>query len=290
MTAPVLADALGPRGRRRVQIASAVALVVIGGFLYIALRRLADKGQLEWSRWELLTQWNVVRFLLLGLVNTLKVAAVSMVLALALGGTLAMLRLATKRPLRWIGGTYVQFFRAIPLLLVIYFSGRGLPKLGVDLPLFWYLVLALVVYNGAVLAEIIRAGVLSLDRGQTDAAYALGLGYWESMRYVLLPQALRRMLPALVSQLVVLLKDTSLGFVLPYDELLRRGEQTGSFSQNILQAAVFVAAVYIIVNYSLTRLANRLEGRQRRRYNAGSIDVAGVEDLAAMSAHGSSKV
>ena len=283
MTAPVLADALGPRGRRRVLIASSVATVLLAAVVYVAVRRLADKGQLEWSRWELLTEWNVIRFLLLGLVNTLKVAALSMVLALALGGTLALLRLATKRPLRWLGGTYVQFFRAIPLLLVIYFAGRGLPKLGVDLPLFWYLVLALVVYNGAVLAEIIRAGVLSLDRGQTDAAYAVGLGYWESMRYVLLPQALRRMLPALLSQLVVLLKDTSLGFVLPYDELLRRGEQTGSFSGNILQAAVVVAATYIAVNYTLTRLANRLEARQRRRFKAGSIDVTGVEDLAALS-------
>ena len=283
MTAPVLADALGPRARRRVRIASAFAFVLIAGFLYVAIGRFADRGQLEWSRWELLTEWNVLKFLLLGLVNTLKVAAVSMVLALALGGTLAMLRLTTKLPLRWLGGTYVQFFRAIPLLLVIYFSGRGLPKLGMDLGAFWYLVLALVVYNGAVLAEIIRAGILSLDRGQTDAAYALGLGYWETMRYVLLPQGLRRMLPALVSQLVVLLKDTSLGFVLPYDELLRRGEQTGTFSQNILQAAIVVAAIYIIVNYSLTRFANWLEARQRRRYQAGAIDVTGVEDLAALS-------
>ena len=283
MTAPVLADALGPRARRRVRIASAFAFVLIAGFLYVAIGRFADRGQLEWSRWELLTEWNVMKFLLLGLVNTLKVAAVSMVLALALGATLAMLRLTTQLPLRWLGGSYVQFFRAIPLLLVIYFSGRGLPKLGFDLGAFWYLVLALVVYNGAVLAEIIRAGILSLDRGQTDAAYALGLGYWETMRYVLLPQALRRMLPALVSQLVVLLKDTSLGFVLPYDELLRRGEQTGTFSQNILQAAIVVAAIYIIVNYSLTRFANWLEARQRRRYQAGAIDVTGVEDLAALS-------
>ena len=121
------------------------------------------------------------------------------------------------------------------------------------------------------LGEIFRAGILSLDRGQTEAAYAVGLGYWQAMRLVVVPQAVRRMIPAIVSQLVTLLKDTSLGFVITYEELLRRSRITGEFFNNPLQATVFVALVYIAVNLTLSRVARRLEVRQRRRLGAGRI-------------------
>jgi glutamate transport system permease protein len=141
-----------------------------------------------------------------------------------------------------------------------------------------------VLYNSAVLAEIFRAGILSLDRGQTEAAEAIGLGYWQTMGLVLIPQAVRRMVPAIVSQLVTLLKDTSLGFVVPYEELLRRGNILGQFSRNVLQSLFVVALIYLVVNLILSRIARRLEVRQRRRYGAGAIRVAGNEELAAMEA------
>lgn len=279
MTAPVFADALGPRGRRKVLVWSIVALAVLAVPVVVGVRRLQDRGQLEWALWESLTEWPILRFLLLGLVATLKVAAVSMVLAVTIGGLMALGRLARNPPVRWLAGAYVEIFRAIPLLLLIFFSARGLPRLGVDLDVFWYLVLGLVAYNSAVLGEIFRAGILSLDRGQTEAAQAIGLTYWQSMRIVIVPQAARRMIPAIVSQLVTLLKDTSLGFVLPYEELLRRGQITGEFSRNLLQVMVVVALMYIAVNATLSRVARRLEVRQRRRYGASAIDVAGQEDL-----------
>ena len=279
MTTPLFGDALGPRARRRVWIGSLVAVAVIAVPVALGVRRLQDRGQLEWERWEPLTQWAIVKFLLLGLVATLKVAAVSMVLVMAVGALMALGRLARNAPVRWLAGVYVEFFRAVPLLLLIYFSARGLPRLDVDLSAFWYLVFGLVAYNSAVLAEIFRAGILSLDRGQTEAAYAVGLSYWQTMSFVVIPQALRRMVPAIVSQLVTLLKDTSLGFVLPYEELLRRGEITGEFTRNPLQVLVFVALLYIAVNASLSQVARRLEVRQRRRYRAAPIEVTGVEEL-----------
>ena len=284
MTAPVLGDALGPRARRQVRIATVVAMVAIALVLYVAARRLADKGQFEGDLWEPLTQWAILRFLLLGFVATLKVAAVSMVFAVTLGAFLALGRLTQTAPMRWVTGTFVEFFRGVPLLLLIYFSARGLPKLGISLSAFWYLVAGLVIYNGAVLGEIFRAGILSLDRGQSEAAYALGLGYWQTMFFVIVPQAVRRMVPALVSQLVTLLKDTSLGFVIPYEELLRRGEITSEFSKNTLQTLSLVALIYVAVNLSLSQLARRLEVRQVRRYSAGAIVVAGIEDLALVEA------
>lgn len=279
MSAALIGDELGPRGRRRVLVGTAIAGAVVVALAVVALRRFASEGQLDAELWAPLADPAVLRFLLVGLVNTLEAAGAAMAGAMVLGGLMALARLARSRPVRWLAGIYVEFFRGFPLLLLILFSAFGLVRLGVDLPLFWYLVLALAVYNSAVLAEIFRAGILSLDRGQTEAAYTVGLTYWQAMASVVLPQALRRMLPAIVSQLVTLLKDTSLGFFIQYEELLRRGQLTGNFDNNLLQALLVVAAIYIAVNFTLSRIARRLEVRQRRRYG-GTIDVTGgPEDL-----------
>jgi glutamate transport system permease protein len=291
MTAAVLGDALGPRGRRRAFVASVASGLVLVFVLIVIVQRLADKGQLAEAKWRPLTQFAILKFLFLGLVATLKVAAVSMSLAVVAGAMLALGRLARNRAVRWVSGAWVEVFRAIPLLLLIYFSARGMPRLGVDLPVFWYLVLGLVLYNSAVLGEIFRAGILSLDKGQSEAAFALGLSYWQTMFLVVIPQAVRRMVPAIVSQLVTLLKDTSLGFILPYEELLRRAQIVGEVpGKPVLQSLSLAAAIYIAVNFTLGRTASRLEVRQRRRYGAGGIHVTGAEDLAVVAAQGESRL
>lgn len=279
-----LADELGPRGRRRVRIATAISLVVVAGVLYVGYRRLSDRGQLEWDKWEPFTQWNVVKFLAGGLGDTLRAAGAAMVLALVLGAVLALMRLARTAPSRWAAAAFIEFFRGVPLILLIFFTFFGLRSYDVDINPYQSLVIALGVYNGAVLGEIFRAGIRSLDRGQSEAAYSLGLGYWATMRFVVVPQAVRRMVPAVVSQLVTLLKDTSLGFVITYPELLRRSRSTGEFFANPLQTTVVVAVVYIAVNLLLGRLAAWLERRQQRRLGAGSMVVTGVEDLSAVGA------
>jgi len=284
MTAPVLADALGPRARRRVFVASVIAAIVLAALLGLAIRRLADKGQLEWEKWEPLTEWSVLKFLLEGLLDTLKAAGAGMALAMALGTALALLRLARRAPLRWLATAWIEFFRGVPLLLLIFFTFFALPKYGINMSPFRALVLALALYNGAMLGEIFRAGILSLDRGQTEASYAIGLSYWQTMSYVVIPQAARRMIPAIVSQLITLLKDTSLGYVITYEELLRRSRSTGEFFKNPLQVTAFVAVVYILVNLTLSRIARRLEVRQRRRLGAGAIlPTAGGEDVSVVA-------
>ena len=291
MTAPVLADALGPRGRRRVAIFTAIAAVALAAALGLATKRFADHDQLNWERWKYFTQWSVIRFLLEGLWATLKVAAVAMVLSATVGTVLALGRLSRTAPVRWLAGAWVPFFRGLPVFLLILFSAQGLPDLGVRLDVFWYVVIGLVAYNGAVLGEIFRAGILSLDRGQSEGAYAVGLSYWQAMGFVLIPQAIRRMVPAIVSQLVTVLKDSSLGAFVAYEELNRRGQLArGSFGERFLQALVVVALMYIIVNFALSRAAQRLEVRQRRRYQAGSIKVAGMEDITAVAVAAEAKV
>ena len=267
-------------------VASIVAGALIAAALAVAIARFHDKGQLEWAKWEPLTQWSVVKFFLGGLGNTLRAAATAMLIATVVGGLFALARLAQHRPQRWLATLYVEFFRGLPLYVLILFCWLGLPSLGVRLDTFWYLVIGLSVYNSAVLAEIFRAGILSLDRGQGEAALALGMSYWQSMALVVIPQAVRRMVPAIVSQLVTLLKDTSLGVLIFYEELLRRARINAEFFQNPVQSLAFVALIYIVVNSILSQIAVRLEARQRRRLGAGRMHVAGIEDLAVVGAQG----
>lgn len=280
MTAPVLADELGPKARRRVLIASVMSGALILALVYLAYRRLEQNGQLEAEKWEPFTDWRVLKFFLGGLGNTVKAAGAAMGIALVVGGLLALGRLSRTPPVRWLAIAYIEFFRALPLYVLILFCGFGLPRLDVRLGPFRALVMALAIYNSAVLAEVFRAGILSLDRGQSEAAYAIGLGYWQSMGLVILPQAVRRMVPAIVSQLVTLLKDTSLGFLIFYEELLRRARINIDFTRHTLPSLVLVAVIYIAVNSTLSLVATRLERRQRRRYGAGRIQVAGADDLA----------
>jgi glutamate transport system permease protein len=223
----------------------------------------------------------VQRLLLRGLLATLRAALVAMVLSMALGALLAVGRLSHRSWIRRPAGAWVELFRGLPLLLLIFFVFLGLPSLGIDVPTFWALVIGLTLYNSAVLGEIFRAGILSLPKGQTEAAYAIGLQRGQTLRIVLIPQAVRRMLPALVSQLVTLLKDTSLGFVIGYEELLRNGRGAVEFLGGKYSIPIYtaIAVLYILVNGSLSLLARWLDSYSSRRY--GRTVELGLADEAA---------
>ena len=289
MSDEFLGDALGPRGRRTTRIVTAISGLAILAFIVLALTRLADKGQLAQAKWEPFTTWPIQKFFLEGMRTTVEVSLVSMTGAMVLGTLLALARLARTAPVRWLTTVIVEFFRGVPLVLLIFFCALGLPTYGLDFSVFWYVAIGLIIYNGAVLGEIFRAGILSLDRGQTEAAYSLGMGYWQAMMLVVIPQAARRMIPAIVSQLVTLLKDSSLGAAVAFEEALRRARINGEFYGNMLQSLVVVAVMYIVVCFALSMLARRLEVRQRRRYKAGAIQVAGAGmDLALIGAYAES--
>jgi glutamate transport system permease protein len=273
MTGPrVLFDLPGPRARRRQRLGSALGLALVLALVGLALWRLGANGQLEAERWAILFDpaTNVPQRLLEALVNTLKVAAVAMVAATVLGALLAVGRLSEHAWLRAPVVTVIEFFRAVPLLVLILFCFLFLPQVGVSLSAYGALALGLTLYNMAVLAEIIRAGILSVDRGQSESAYALGLRKWQVMSFVLVPQAVRRMLPVLVAQLVVLLKDSSLGFIVGYMELLRTSRslvETLNFSfgpKYTFQLYVAAALIYILVNVLLSQLAKYIERRTSR--------------------------
>ena len=278
-TVTAFADKLGPKGKAKVTAATVIGGAFVAGLLFIAYRRFESKGQLEGKLWTDLFTREALDFFWVGLKVTLRLAALGLVLALALGIVLAMLRLSKRTLLRWLATVWLQFFRGVPLVVLILFC-----YLGLDYSPFRSVVTGLVLYNSAVLAEIFRAGILSLDRGQTEAALAVGMTDGQAMRLVVFPQAVRRMIPALVSQLVVLLKDTSLGVAVSLEELLRRGQIAGVALKNPLQSLLFVAAIYMVVNLCLSALARWIERRQgsgkaKKAPPAEPVRVTGVEDL-----------
>lgn len=273
MTTPVLYDVPGPRARRRVLVSSVVGALLLLVLLGLAGRRLAANGQFDYALYEpFLTEPQLYERLLEGLTNTLQAAAYALVLATLLGVVLAFGRLSHRWFVRLPTVAVVEFFRGVPLLLLIFGLFLAFPiVVGVELPALWALVIALTLYNGAVIAEIVRAGILAVPKGQAEAASALGLGRGQTLRLVLLPQAVRIMLPALISQLVVLLKDTSLGFVIGFAELLRTGQQLVQVLNNPLQMYLAIALIYIVINSLLSLLAGYVEGRQRRTVGTTAV-------------------
>lgn len=285
MSTSVLFDVLGPKGRRNVRIATAAGAVLVLGLVLLGLQRLAANGQLEGDRWAILfdPRTGVPQSLGRALIATLQAAAAAMVLATAMGALLAFGRLSDHAVIRIPVALIVEFFRAVPLVILILFLFLAArPVFGLDLSRFWTLVLGLTAYNMAVLCEIIRAGILSIDRGQSEAAYALGMRKSQVLVTILLPQAVRRMLPALISQLVVLLKDTSLGFIIAYPELLQRAGDNINFfgSRYSLQLYLAAAAIYITVNFALSTVATWLERWVNRsgRIAAGHVPIAGANE------------
>lgn len=278
----ILYDAPGPRTRRRTTTYSIIGALFVLGLGYLAYRQLDSRDQWDPERWQIFTDpplnqtandvWTSL--LVDGLGATLRAAGIAAVIALAAGVLLAVLRMSGTRWVRWPVTTVIEFFRGLPVVLLMFFG-----VIAIGLPIFWGVVFGLVIYNSAIFAEILRAGIVSLPKGQSEASYAIGLSRWQTLFTVLLPQAVRRMLPSLVSQLVVLLKDTSLGFIIGYAELLRRLQlNTQFFGQRYwFQFFVVGAAIYIAVNFTLSRLAVYLERRGTSKAAGG---VAKADDAA----------
>jgi glutamate transport system permease protein len=265
MSASVLFDEPGPRGRRRIRIVSIVTVVVLAAVIALGLHQFGDHGQLDPAKWSPFGQWPIWKYLLVGLRGTLEAAALVAVLGAAAGLLFALGRLSPARPIRWVATTYIEIARTLPVLLLIYVTLFGLPRYGINLPLLWKLVLPLTVANAAAFAEIFRAGILSMPRGQNEAALSLGLTRAQSMRLVVLPQALRRVAPSVVSQLVSLLKDTSLGYIVAFTELLYRAQVLAAYNHLLVQTYLVVTLVYLVCNVILSALAHRLQNFTRRR-------------------------
>ena len=289
MSTPVLYDDPGPRTRRRVLLGSIVAgavLLVVAG---IVLHRLYQQDQLSEERWGPLVNPFDPQFaavwsgLLEALLLNITAAALAMVLSLAIGTLLALTRITSAAWYRWAVVGVIEVLRGLPVVIAIFLSYRILPELGVELPRIWYLVIGLTAYNAVVIAEIVRAGVASLPRGQAEAASAIGLTRGQSLRLVQLPQAFRIMLPALISQLVVVFKDTSLGFIILFPEVISFARIAIQTLGNPLQLYFVIAVLFIAINYLLGRFAEWV-ARRLSRARATSAPIGGVPVVAPVPA------
>lgn len=270
MSASVLFDDPGPRARARHRVLTVVGAVLALGALYLVYAKMSQAGQLEPAMWTpFVTDPSVWQdYLIPGIINTLKAAFISVFLAGIFGLAFGMGRLSQNRWIRWPCGVIVEFFRAVPVLLMMVFAFFGyfansslIPQQHGPLAA---VVLALTLYNGSVIAELVRSGVHSLPKGQGEAGLSIGLTPAQTLRSIQLPQALTAMLPALIGQFVVVLKDSALGTAITYQELLTWGKTLGSAYGNTVPAYIVVAVLFILLNYAMTRLATWVEARLKR--------------------------
>ncbi|MEU4065611.1 amino acid ABC transporter permease [Streptomyces wedmorensis] len=293
-TPTVLYDVPGPRARRRNLLWTLLFLVALAAVVWWVVASLAEKNQLEWDKWApFFTDARVWEtYILPALKNTVIAAALAMVIALPLGALLGISRLSDHRLVRGVAGTVVEFFRAIPVLILMLFANAAYSEftdISPDTRPLYAVVTGLVLYNASVLAEVVRAGILALPTGQTDAAKAIGMRKGQTMTYVLLPQSVTAMLPALVSQLVVIVKDTALGgAMLGFSELLASVRpMSANYGANTIACFTVVAVIFVLLNFALTTFASWLEGRLRRgkKSTGAVVGAEAVEDLATPGEH-----
>ncbi|MFL0564130.1 amino acid ABC transporter permease [Microbacterium sp. 179-I 1D1 NHS] len=280
MSSSVLYDVPGPRAIARNRIIGVVVVLVVAAVIGFLVWRLAVTGQFSAEKWNAFTYTRIWEQFLMAAGRTLAAFAVAAVGALALGFILAIGRLSDHAWVRVPVAAVVEFLRAVPVLVTMFLLYYGMPVLGVRIEGYWVVVIALIVYNGSVLAEVIRAGVESLPRGQSEAGYALGLGKSGVMRLVLLPQAIRAMMPVIIAQLVVTLKDTALGFIITYEELLFYAKYLGSqnsLDRPIVQATIVAGIIYIGLCLALSGVAKLVEKRLSR--NPGAPGAAPARPL-----------
>lgn len=293
MSAPaVLFDAPGPRTRRRVMVGTVVAALVLLAVVVLVVVRLVDRGQFAAELWAPLLDPRTEEFPQVwaligsGLFLTLRAAAVAMVASLAIGFVVVVVRLSLGRRSRLPVVALVELLRGLPVVAAIALAAALLPAIGIDVDAFWYLVVGLTAYNSVVISEVLRAGVVSLPRGQVEAALAVGLSRGQTMRLVQLPQAIRTMLPALISQLVVILKDTAIGSIvlIGLEDVLYEGNAIRRVLDNPLQTYAVIAVIFIVLNLLLSRLAVLAERRLSRSSTSDEPDPEVVAAGAASTA------
>jgi glutamate transport system permease protein len=258
-----LFDVLGRKGRRRSNIAGFITIAIVVGILGFIAFQLYRSGQFDAKKWQLFTFPLVQQEILLTTISTLNAFIVGAILSLVLGVVLLLGRLAPVRVVSTAFAWLTETFRAVPLLILMMLVYYGLPVIGATFVTpYIAVIVGLMIYNGSVFAEIFRAGLNSLPKGQSEAGYAIGLSRSQVLRIILAPQAIRNMLPTIISQLVVALKDTALGFMVTYPELLYLAKFYGTqiqYGSPIIPAAMVMGSIYIALCLLLSFIAIRVD-------------------------------
>ena len=245
----------GPKTRRKMLVGTALSLAALAALVAWILYRFWVTGQLAPKYWELFSWRTTWRYLFAGLEGTFSVALTAAVLSLALGMVLMLGRISHIRPLSAACAVLTNILRGVPSLLFIYFFFFAMPNLGVKMPAFWMLCLPVTLAASGVLAEVFRAGVNAVPRGQTEAGLSIGLSPWKVKAKIVLPQAVRLVIPSLISQLVVVVKDTALAYVVSYPDLMQNAQVLRTNYDALVSTYLVVALIYIVINYLINKLA-----------------------------------
>lgn len=230
-----------------------------GWFVFLLILAFLIVSAARHGNWTPFTYAYIWEFLWIGLNMTIQVAIYSSILSLIFGTVLALLRVSQLKILSIPSTLYIELFRALPLFLIIFYCFLILPRFGMVWDALWIAVLGLTLYSSAVMAELIRAGILSIEKEQWEAAHSLGLSSWTTWVHIVLPQTFRRMMPSIVGQLITLTKDTSLASIIALPELTRQGRIIYNIYNNVLETMFVVALIYFVICYALSLLSRRLE-------------------------------
>ncbi|WP_291527392.1 amino acid ABC transporter permease [Bifidobacterium sp. UBA744] len=252
----------GPRARRRIRIGTILSAVVLAALVAWIVYRFYLKGQLDSQYWYFFGQLNVWEFIGMGLVGTMRAALGAGVIALFVGLVLMLGRTSGWAPVRWVATAFIEFFRGTPTLLFIYAMFLVPAQMGLKISTYWMVVIPVSAYASAVLAEVYRAGVNAVSSGQKEAGVSLGLSKWQNFRYVVMPQMFRIVTPTLVTQLVVVVKDTSFGYVVTYPELMVNAKVIIANFSSLVPVYLVVALIYVLINLAISRFANWLSRRR----------------------------
>ncbi len=250
-----LYEAPGPRTKRLTVIGTTISLALVAVGAALIVRQFYITGQLDAAYWSFFTKWNTWRYLLEGLVGTVRVALVAAVISLVLGVLLMFGRISSFPPLAVVSRIVIDFFRGVPSLLLIYFFFLVVPQYGLQLPSFWMITLPVSLAASGVLAEVFRAGVNAVPKGQTEAALSIGLTPTKTMLRIVLPQALRIVVPSLISQLVVVVKDTTVAYVVSYPDLMQNARVLITTHDSVVSVYLVVALIYILINFAINQLS-----------------------------------
>ena len=248
-----LYEAPGPKTKKRIVIFTAVSLVALAALIFLIIRQFYITGQLNEKYWSLFTRFTTWKFLAEGLVGTLQVALVSSVVAFVIAFLLMVGRINRNKIVSWISTALIELSRGIPTLLFIYFFFLVAPQLGLKLPPFWKISLPVALSAAGVVAEVLRSGVNAVPKGQTEAAVALGMRSVTVFTKIVFPQAFRYVIPSLISELVIVLKDTTFAYVVSYADLMQNARVLISNYDALLSVYLVVALIYILINYLLNQ-------------------------------------
>ena len=295
VSASVLFDEPGPRAKRKIAVANTIGILVFVALVVLVLMRLHNppqgQNQLSAALWKPAVSGDAwINFYLPGLLGTLKASVAAVIGSVIFGIIFGIGRLVPTRIVRAICSVIVEFCRAVPVLMFMIFFWRWFSSMGIsDQAAFYAVVLGLILYNGSVIAELVRSGVGNLPKGQREAATALGMSPLRSLLSVEVPQAVIAMLPAAVTQLVVVLKDTALGSIIVYAELLQESRRLGSSYFNILQTLVIATIIYFIICWLLSKFAEWLPKRMQRR-TTGDAQTEPLAPIAILDASNRSQI